>query len=64
MGEGAENAPRAVARLLHVVALGRLVDLRVELLLGPRVAVDAIVALVAVPRLAPFLAVLHIGTGC
>ena len=64
VGKGAEYAAGTVAGLLDVVALGRLVDLRVELLLGARVTVDAVVALVAVARLAPFLAVLHVRAWC
>lgn len=59
--EGAEEPARAVARLLHVVALGGLVYLGVELLLGARVAVPAAVARLAVGGLAPLLAVLHVG---
>ncbi len=57
VGEGAEGAARAVAVGLHVVALGRLVDLRMELLLGARVAVLAHVAVLAARRIAPLLAV-------
>lgn len=63
MRKGAEDSARAVSRLLHVVALGALVDLRVELLLGACVAVRTLVAVVAVARLAPLLAVLHVGAG-
>ena len=54
--EGAEGAARAVARVLDVVALGRLVDLGVELLLGARVAVLAVVARLAHRRVAPLVA--------
>ena len=56
VGEGAERAARAVARVLDVVALGRLVDLGVELLLGARVAVLAVVARLAHARVAPLVA--------
>lgn len=61
MCECAEEAARAVAGLLHVVALGGLVYLRVELLLGARVAVAAAVPHLAVAGLAPLLRVLHAG---
>lgn len=61
MGECAEEAARTVARLLHVVTLGGLVYLGVELLLGARVAVCAGVARLAVGGLPPLLAVLHVG---
>ena len=54
--EGAEGASRAVARVLDVVALGRLVDLGVELLLGARVAVLAVLARLARRRVAPLVA--------
>ena len=54
--EGAEGASRAVARVLDVVALGRLVDLGVELLLGPGVAVLAVLASIARHRVAPLVA--------
>lgn len=60
MRKGAEDSTGAVASLLHVVALGRLVDLGMELLLGTRVTVRTRVALLAVAGLAPFLAVLHV----
>lgn len=56
MGECAERSARAVARVLDVVALGRLVDLGVELLLGARVAVLAVVARLAHRRVAPLVA--------
>ena len=39
MGKCTERSSRAVASLLYVVTLGRLVDLRMELLFCPRVAV-------------------------
>lgn len=61
MGKGAEDAARTVSGLLDIVALGRLVDLRVELLLGACVAVLAVIAGLAVARFSPFLAVLDIG---
>ena len=64
MREGAEQPPRTVSGLLYVVALGGLVYLRVELLLGARVAVAARVARLAVAGLAPLLAVLHVGARC
>ena len=54
--ECAEGSARAVARVLDVVALGRLVDLGVELLLGARVAVLAVLARLARHRVAPLVA--------
>jgi hypothetical protein len=60
VGKGAEGPPRAVAGVLNVVALGRLVDLRVELLLCTRVAVLAVVAGVAGRRVAPLVARLDV----
>lgn len=63
MGKCTEDGPGTVARLLNVVAFGGLVDLRMELLLRPGVAVLAAIARLAIRRLAPLLAVLHIGTG-
>ena len=56
VSEGAEGPPRAVAGVLDVVAFGRLVDLRVELLLGAGVAILAAVAGFAGSRIAPFVA--------
>ena len=62
MREGAEGGARAVAVLLDVVAARRLVDLRVELLLGARVAVLAAVPVLAVGRVAPLIRLLHVRT--
>lgn len=56
MREGAKWPPRAVAGVLDVVALGGLVDLRVELLLRARVAVLAAVARLAAHGVAPLVA--------
>lgn len=64
MREGAEDAARAVTGLLHVVALGGLVDLGMELLLRASMAIRARVPLLAVARLAPFLPVLHVRAWC
>ena len=55
MCEGAEGPAGAVGGVLDVVTLGRLVDLGVELLLGPGVAVLAVVPLVAVGRVPPLV---------
>ena len=56
MCEGAEGPAGAVGGVLDVVTLGRLVDLGVELLLGARVAVLAVVARLAHRRVAPLVA--------
>ena len=61
MGEGAERSARAVARVLDVVALGRLVDLGVELLLGAGVAVLAAVPAITVHGVPPLVRRLHRG---
>ena len=61
--EGAEGAPGAVAGGLDVVALGALVDLRVELLLGARVAILTRVPCLAVGRVAPLVRGLYLGAG-
>ena len=63
MREGAEGAPGAVAGVLDVVALGALVDLRVELLLGPRVTVLARVPGLAVGGVAPLVGGLDLRAG-
>lgn len=47
MGKGAKGPTRAVCRLLHIVTLGALVNVRMKLLLRSRVAHGAIVALIA-----------------
>lgn len=64
MRKGAEDAARAVASLLHIVAFCGLVDFRMKLLLGPCVTILAIVTGLTVTRFAPLLAVLDIGTWC
>ena len=61
VSEGAEGVARTIAGGDHVVALGRLVDLRVELLLGARVTVLAHVAVLAHSGLEPVVALLDIG---
>ena len=63
VSKGAERAARAVAVGLHIVTLGRLVDLRMELLLGAGVTVLARISIVAARRIAPFFAMLGIRTG-
>lgn len=60
MREGAEDAAWAVASLLHIVAFGGFVDLRMELLLRTSMTVRACVSLLAVAWLTPFLAVFHV----
>lgn len=62
VGECAEHAARTVAGLLHVVALGTLVYLRVKLLLSAGVTVAAQVPRLTVARLSPLVPVLHVGT--
>lgn len=62
VSESAEGSSRAVARVLHVVAFGRFVNLRVELLFRSRVAVLAIVAGLAVRRVAPFVTRFYVRT--
>lgn len=64
MGKSTEDAAWTVASLLDIVAFGGLVDFRMKLLLGACVTVLAIVAGLTIARLAPFLAVLDIGTRC
>ena len=62
MRKSTEGTPRAIAGVLYVVAFGRLVDLRMELLLSPGVTVLATVAGVARHGIAPFVARLDVGT--
>merc|ERR1719382_879962 len=59
MGKCTEGAPRAIARVLDVVTLCRLVNLWVELLLSPGVAVLAIVSCITVHGVAPLVGSLH-----
>ena len=49
--------------LQHIIAFGRLVNLRVKLLFRSGVAVGALVAAVAVGRFAPLVAVFDVGAG-
>ena len=63
VGKRAEWASWTVARLLNVITLGALVDFRVKLLLCSRVTVRAGILIFAVLRVAPFVALLHTGTG-
>lgn len=60
MRERAKDSAWTIAGLLHVVAFGGFVDLRMELLFRPCVTIRTRVSLLAVPRLAPFLAVFHV----
>jgi hypothetical protein len=55
MSERAECSSRAVACVLDVIAFGRLVNLRVKLLLRPRVAILASIAGFTGRRIAPFV---------
>lgn len=52
-----------MVRLLNIIALGALVDLRVKLLLSSRVAVLTLLVILAVARLAPLVALLDARTG-
>ena len=58
-----ECAPGTVGSVLDVITLGRLVDLGVELLLGPGVAVLTRVAHLAVDGVAPLVRRLYRGAG-
>ena len=60
MSEGAEDSSGAISRLLNIIALARLVNLRMELLLGACVAILAGVAALAVAGLTPLVAVLYV----
>lgn len=64
MSESAENGPRTISSLLNIVALGRLVDLRVKLLFSTGVTVLTIVTSFAVSWFTPFLTMLYTGTRC
>ena len=63
MCECTEGSPGAVGSVLDVITLGALVDLRVELLLCPGVAVLARVAHVAVHGVAPLIRGFDRGAG-
>ena len=63
MSECTESAPRAVAGVLDVVALGGLVDLWMELLLCPRVAVLAVLSGLAGHGVAPLVPCFDLWTG-
>lgn len=62
MRESAKDSAWTIAGLLHIVAFGGFVDLRMELLFRPCMTIRARISLLAVARLAPFLAVFHIRT--
>ena len=47
--------------LEHVVAFGRFINLRMELLFGPSVAVSALVSVFAVGGFSPLVAVFNVG---
>ena len=64
MSKCTECAPGAVGSVLDVITLGALVDLGVELLLGPGVAILARVPHVAVDGIAPLIRCLDSRTGC
>lgn len=59
MSEGTKGSSGTAARLLHVVTLCGLVDLRVELLLGAGVAVLAALGPLTFTGIPPLLALLH-----
>ena len=60
MGKGTEGPSRAVAILLDIVAFGRLVDFRMELLLRAGVAILTRISAIAVTGLSPFIPMLHV----
>lgn len=62
MGKGAERSSGAAARLLHVIALGGLVDLWVELLLCARVAILAGISIFTLARVSPLIPMLDVWT--
>ena len=64
MFKSTESSPGAVGGVLYVIALGALVDLGVELLLSPGVAILARVPHVAVDRITPLVCCLDSRTGC
>lgn len=65
MGKCTERSSRAVASLLYIVTLGRLVDLWMKLLLCSRVAVATRLALITVVgRVTPLVIQLHVRTRC
>lgn len=63
MSKCAKCPSRAITRVLDVVALGRLVDFRVELLLSPGMAILTGVSGLAAHGVTPFVPTLHVGTG-
>ena len=63
MSKCTECAPGAVARVLNVITLGRLVDLRVELLLSASVTILTIVSDITVGGVPPLVSALHRGAG-
>lgn len=64
MGKSTKRSPRTVSSLLNVMTLGRLVYLRVELLLCSSVAVLTVVSCLTVDGISPFISLFHIGTWC
>lgn len=62
MSESTERPSRTVATLLNVIAFGGFVDLRVELLFCPRVAVRTAFSALTFTRVPPLITVLHRGT--
>ena len=63
MSKRTKRRSGTVSILLDVVTAGGLVDLGVELLLGPGVAVLAAVAVFAARRVAPLVSLLHVRAG-
>ena len=61
MCECTECAPGAVGSVLDVITLGALVDLGVELLLCPGVAILAVVTALARHGVSPLVSSLHLG---
>lgn len=64
MCKSTEDTTRTVTRLLDIIALCRLVNLGMELLLGTSMTIRAGIALLTISRLTPFFSMLHVWTRC
>lgn len=62
MGKGAERSSGTAAGLLHVIALGGLVDLGVELLLCASVTILTGVSVFTLARVSPLVPMLDVWT--
>ena len=63
MSKCTECAPRAIACVLDIITLRRLVDLGVKLLLRASVTILAVVSTITVGGVSPLVSTLHGGTG-